>query len=149
MRKMNSFVFAVAAIFASHLSCADAHSMGLPASNASAASAADSGLVVHARMKCGFDENGDFSCKHTKRNDHKDEDGDANEGHSSDKGSSAESHNDNVTPADAPKPPTKPATGQCFTVETTKVGSIECGSEFPARSCGAVENGMITCCCAK
>jgi hypothetical protein len=135
------FVFASAALLAAHASAAGANSFG-PAK--ASVSQPNGGIVVLARVKCGFDENGEFSCKRVRKNDrrHRDED----DGHSSDQGSSEPSNNtNNPPPAQGPKP----SAGQCFTVETTKVGTIECGADFPARSCGAVENGMITCCCAK
>ncbi len=150
MRKMIANVILIAAGLAVRAGCADAHTLVLPGSHPSLASAPHAGAVVLAKLKCGFDENGEFSCKRGKRNHHDDdEDSGEEQGRQRPTKSNTEPENDAGTASSSNSTSQKPSKGQCFTVETTRVGSIECGADFPARSCGAVENGMITCCCAR
>ncbi len=131
--------------------------------------------LIEVKLKCGFNDNGQFVCKNVKKKKHHDNDGDSSsEKHKKSKGNICEGPNDcgagyrdldtpskygacceevkDQTPEQEPKKePTKepdvPKSGKCMQVE--KMSDLSCSAPFDAYSCGPLENGVMTCCCVK
>ena len=141
MHKIIATMVLSASVFAVCVGHANAHYLVLAGSHGPPTG----GLLVPAKLKCGLDEDGNFSCKRGKRS--KDQHQDQHNNQQQDRHHKPNKNSNTELESHDRDQSNKPSKGQCFTVETTRVGSIECGSQFPARSCGAVVDGMVTCCC--
>ena len=119
MRILSTLSFGAAMFVALSISSVPA----LPASAPSAARNAEA-LIVLAKVKCDLNRDGDVVCRTQNRRQPKPE------------------HKPEPKPDSGPKPS---KAGQCMTTETSNSGALDCGAL--ARSCGAVENGKVTCCC--
>ena len=119
--------------------------------------------VIAAKLKCGFNESGKFICKNVNKKN--------SSSHQNDSGSSGQSNKcagkndcgsgyrdldqpnrygaccEEIKETEEPKKTNEPTTGQCLQVE--KMSEMNCKAPFDALSCGALENGVMRCCCVK